>query len=58
MTTDVRKFRNFVKKYLFVYKKSHAYLQYTFNICAKFQINRLKIVGRGSVQKLATYIEA
>ena len=33
---------NFVKNYIFVSKKTHAHLQYTFNSCAKFQNECLK----------------
>ena len=33
----VQKCRKIVKNYFIACKKSHAYLQYAYNICAKFQ---------------------
>ena len=39
------KCRNFVKNYFLICLKSHAYLQYAYNICAKFPIDCLKTLG-------------
>ena len=40
-----QKCRNIVKYYFIACKKSHAYLQYAYNICAKFQTECLKTQG-------------
>ena len=46
-----------VKNPFLACKRSHTYLQYAYNICAKFQINCLKTLGGVDYTNLLPHIE-
>ena len=49
---------NFVKNYFLACLKSHAHLQYAYNICKVFQIDCLKTLGGVDYTNLLPHIEA
>ena len=53
-----QKCRNFVKNNFLACQKSHAHLQYAYNICEKFQMDCLKTLGGDDYTNLLLHIEA